>query len=47
LINDDSKIAFELYFFASNIRSEVYGVLDFFFLFKENLKKKKLITCCL
>jgi len=28
LINVDSRIAFELSFFASNIRSEVYGVLD-------------------
>ncbi len=31
LINDDFGIAFELSFFASDIRKEVYNVLDFFF----------------
>jgi hypothetical protein len=33
LIDDDSKIAFELSLYASNIRREVCGVLDSFFSF--------------
>jgi len=47
LIEDDSRITFELFLFTSNNRREVCGVLDFLFLFKENLKKEKFITCCL
>jgi hypothetical protein len=37
LIDDDYDIAFELFLFASNIKREVCGVLDFLNLF---LKKK-------
>jgi hypothetical protein len=33
LINDDSKIAFELSLFASNFRRKVCGVLDSFLSF--------------
>jgi len=33
LIDDDSKIAFELFLFASNMKREVCNVLDFFLLF--------------
>jgi len=47
LIDDDLWIIFELFLFTSNNRREVCGVLDFFFFLKENLKKEKLITCCL
>jgi hypothetical protein len=47
LIDDDSRIAFELSLFASNIRGEVCGVLDFFLSFKRKYEKKKLTTCCL
>jgi hypothetical protein len=46
LIDDDYRIAFELSLYASNIEREVCGVLDSFFSFKENLKKK-LMTCSL
>jgi hypothetical protein len=41
LINDDSKIAFELSLFASNIKREVCGVLDSFLSFFLNFEKKK------
>jgi hypothetical protein len=47
LIDDDSKIAFELSLFASNIRREVCSVLDFFFSFLKKLKKEKPTTFCL
>jgi hypothetical protein len=43
LIDDDYGITFELYFFASNIRRKVYGVLDFIIIFKI-WKKIKIIT---
>jgi hypothetical protein len=33
LINDDFKIAFELFLFATNIKKEVCDVLESFFLF--------------
>jgi hypothetical protein len=46
LINDDYEITFELSLFASNIRREVCDVLDFYF-YILNMKKEKLITCCL
>ncbi len=47
LIGDDSKIAFELFLFTSNIRREVCGVLDYFLFLKKNMKKKKFTTCFL
>jgi len=44
LIDDNFKIAFELFLFATNIKKEVCDVLEFFFLFK-NMKTKSLTTC--
>jgi hypothetical protein len=35
LIDDDSRIAFELFLFASNIKREVCGVLDSFLSLKK------------
>jgi hypothetical protein len=44
LIDDDFEIAFELFLFVTNIK-EVCGVLESFLSFKEDLKRKKIITC--
>jgi hypothetical protein len=44
LIDDDFKIAFELFLFATNIRKEVCDVLESFFLFL-NMETKSLTTC--
>jgi hypothetical protein len=41
LIDDDFRIAFELSLFASNIRREVCGVLDFFLSFLRKFEEKK------
>ncbi len=40
MIDDDSSIGFELALFATNIKKEVYGVMEHSFFLKENLKKK-------
>ncbi len=40
LIDNDSRIGFELTLFAFNIKKEVYGVMEHSFIKKENLKKK-------
>jgi hypothetical protein len=39
-------VALELVFLDSNIKKEVCGVLDFYFL-KRKYEKKGFITCCL
>jgi hypothetical protein len=39
LINDDFGIIFELYLFATNIKKEVCGVLEYFLFKKRNEKK--------
>jgi len=39
LIDDDSRISFELTLFATNIKKEVYGVMEHSFFFKKDLKK--------
>jgi hypothetical protein len=44
LIDDDFGIASKLFLFASNIKRNVCGVLDFFFFLKENLKKENFTT---
>ncbi len=41
LIDDDSRIAFELFLYTSNIKREVCGVLDSFFSFLRNFEKRK------
>jgi hypothetical protein len=41
LINDDYWITFGLFLFASNIRREVCGVLDFFLYFQKRIEKRK------
>jgi hypothetical protein len=41
LIDDVSRIAFELSLFASNIKMEVCGVLDFFLSFLIKYEEKK------
>ncbi len=40
LMDDDSRIFFDLTSFASNIRSKVFGVLDSFLLFKRTYDEK-------
>ncbi len=44
MVDDDFKIAFELFLFATNIKKEICDVLESFFLFK-NMKTKSLATC--
>jgi hypothetical protein len=44
LIDDDSKIIFELFLFATKIKKEVCGVLESI-LSKKNYEKKNLTTC--
>jgi hypothetical protein len=39
LIDDDFGISFELTLFATNIKKEVYGVMEHSFFFKKDLKK--------
>ncbi len=41
MIDDDSRIAFELFLYTSNIKREVCGVLDSFFSFLRNFEKRK------
>jgi hypothetical protein len=41
LIDDDSKIAFELFLFASNIKREVCSVLDYFLSFLRKFEERK------
>jgi hypothetical protein len=41
LIDDDSRIAFELFLFASNIKREACGVLDSFLSFLKKFEKIK------
>jgi hypothetical protein len=45
LINDNFRIDFKLFVFASNIKKELCGVLESFFYLKRNYEKKKLTTC--
>jgi hypothetical protein len=45
LIGDNFGIAFELFLFPTNIKREVCDVLDFLFLFKEDMKKENLTRC--
>jgi hypothetical protein len=44
-INDYFTITLELSLFASNIKKEVCGVLDFIFSFLETHEKEKPIIC--
>jgi hypothetical protein len=39
LIDDDSRIGFELTLFATNIKKQFYGVMEHSFFFKKDLKK--------
>jgi hypothetical protein len=41
MITDDFGIVFELSLFASNIKKEVWGVLDFFLSFSLKYEKRK------
>ncbi len=41
LIDDDSRIAFELFLYASNIKREVYGVFYWFLSFFLNFEERK------
>jgi hypothetical protein len=41
LIDDDSKIVFEIFLFASNIIREVCGVLDSFLSFQRKFEERK------
>ncbi len=45
LMDDDSRIVFELSLLASNIRKESVVCWILSFNFKENMRKKKLATC--
>jgi hypothetical protein len=45
LMDDDYRIALELFLLASNIKKQVYGVLNYSFHSKKRKKKEKLTTC--
>jgi len=47
LIDDDSRITFELSLFASNIIREVCGVFSSFLFILRKFEKEKLTTCYL
>ncbi len=47
LIDDDSRITFELFLFSINIKKEICGVLEFLSFSRKYEKKKNPTTCYL